>query len=96
MALKDADVEIQKVIYSIYLQNNSDYVQIYDQICDETKLPLKEVKKLVGILKKLGYVETVNAVDDEGLMRGRGFWIIGDKWAEVGVLCELLEERKLV
>lgn len=96
MALKDGTDELLKVVHAIFMENSRDYIITYQHICEATGLELEEVKKLVNILKKLDYVSVTTGFDDEGLIRGRGFFFKRDKWAEVDVLCDLIEARGLV
>lgn len=96
MAIQHADINLQKVLYYIYVNNRSDYVKTYSNLEDDTGLKLSELRKIIMTLKKLNYVETVYAVDDEGYLKGRGFWVPSEKTREVDILCDLLESKGVV
>lgn len=90
ISLKNAHDDLKQVALSIFRQGGwSDYVQTYDGIISDTGYDLPRIKRLIKTLKALGYVETVNAVDDEGMMKGRGFIIVSKKLEVLDLLDEL-------
>jgi radical SAM superfamily enzyme YgiQ (UPF0313 family) len=93
MSLRNANEDLKQVITAIYHRHCGDYLTTYADIESDTELELKEIKKLVKTLKTLGYVKVGNGVDDDGLLAGRGFYIVREKEAEVDLLDAWMEEQ---
>lgn len=94
ITLRHADGDLKKVVLSIYHKHTADFLQTYSGIESDTGLTLKRIKQVVSILKKLDYVDVTTGFDEDGLIRGRGFYIKRDKEGEVDMLDELFESAK--
>ncbi len=91
--LLDANKELLDILGVLFEAYQREVCYPYQVICDDTKLDLVEVKRLIKLLKMLGYVDYVRGLmDDDGMVAGSGFCINREKADEVELA---LEVRKL-